>query len=106
MLLRSYSSKNSPSGIVPASIIDFIEATEGKLTLSSPPKPHRIMAVKVDAAGVAAFKADAGALFNGQPVWELKRQYEWAIFLWDGTAWNVLSAPKTKSSQLVDAGAH
>jgi hypothetical protein len=105
MLLRSYlRAPRESAGIVPASI-DFVEATAGELTLTAPPNPHRIMAIKVDAAGVAGFKDSAGALFNGESRWELRRQHEWAIFLWDGTAWNVLPAPKTKSSQLV-AEAH
>jgi len=41
-------------------------------------------------AGAATFIDPNGALFNGQASWELTDQYEWAIFIWDGTGWNVI----------------
>jgi hypothetical protein len=105
MHLRPYSNYSNAaknSSVVPASI-EFIRATSGELTLTRPEKLHRIIAIKVDAGeGVAAFKDLSGALFNGQPGWELRRQYEWAIFIWDGAAWDVFSTTK-KISQLVAA---
>jgi len=49
-------------------------------------------AMKVDAGkGAVVFVDPKGALFNGQPSWELARQWEWATFLWDGDGWNVLA---------------
>jgi hypothetical protein len=48
-------------------------------------------AMKVDAGpGPVIFVDPKGALFNGKPSWELRRQYQWAIFVWDGAVWNVL----------------
>jgi hypothetical protein len=51
-------------------------------------------AMKVDSGpGPVVLVDPKGALLNGQPKWELRRQYEWAILVWDGVAgaWDVLA---------------
>jgi hypothetical protein len=86
--------------------IDLIKATGGAggitLTLTAgitptgnPAAPdflYQVYYARRDDAGAGAvvFVDSKGALFNGQASWELLDQYQWAIFIWDGTGWNVI----------------
>jgi len=93
------------SAVVPTSV-DWIKATGGAagivLTLTpaifatgDPTSPTYLyqtyFATKDDAAaGLVSFVDPNGALFNGQPSWDLVNQYQWAIFVWDGIGWHVI----------------
>jgi hypothetical protein len=94
----------SASGVVLPSV-DLIRATGGAsgiaLSLTeaiyptnSPQGPLFLYqvyyAMKVDAGvGVITF-SDGGALFNGQSSYVLNNQWQWAIFMWNGTSWDVI----------------
>jgi hypothetical protein len=50
--------------------------------------------MKVDAGpGPVVMVDPKGALFNGQPSWELRAQFEWAIFSFYGAGWDVFAKP-------------
>ena len=95
---------NANAAVLPS--VDFIKAaggsggitlmlTRGVYPTGSPASPtflyQTYYARRDDAgAGAVVFVDSNGALFNGQASWELLDQYEWAIFIWDGTGWNVI----------------
>jgi hypothetical protein len=48
-------------------------------------------AMKVDpGVGVVQFVDPSGALFNGQPSYDLVDQWQYAIFMWNGTTWDAI----------------
>jgi hypothetical protein len=87
--------------------VDLIRATGGTsgitLTLTpqiyptnSPQGPLALYqvyhAIKIDAGvGAVTFVDPNGALLNGYAYWELIDQWQWAIFMWNGTSWDVIS---------------
>jgi hypothetical protein len=95
----------SASGVVLPST-DLIRATGGAsgivLTLTraiyptnSPQGPLMLYqvyyAIKVDAGvGVVQLVDPSGALFNGQPSYDLVDQWQYAIVMWNGTTWDVI----------------
>jgi hypothetical protein len=95
----------SATGVVLPSV-DVIRATGGAggitLTLSpaiystnSPQGPLFLCqvyyALKIDAGvGIITFVDPNGALFNGQSSYILINQWQWAIFMWNGTTWDVI----------------
>jgi hypothetical protein len=94
---------NASAVVLPS--VDLIRATGGAagivLTLTpaiyptnSPQGPLQLYqvyhALKVDAGvGAVSFVDPNGATFNGQSSYELVDQYQWAIFMWTGTVWDV-----------------
>jgi hypothetical protein len=95
----------SANAVVPA-WVDWIKATGGAggitLTLTpgatptgDPTNPRWLYevyyAMKDDAAaGIVSLIDPNGALFNGQPWYDLTNQYQWAIATWDGIGWHVI----------------
>lgn len=91
------------NGTVPTSV-DFIDAqgssggialvlTPGQ-TLVKPPVGagvivyQRYEAVKNDAAaGAIVFTSLSGELINGVASYSLSNQWQWVVFIWNGTAW-------------------
>lgn len=86
-------------------VIDYIKATGGAggitITLTpgidasaDPTNPiflYQVYHARKDdaAAGAITFVDLNGALFNRQPSWVLNNQDQWAIFIWNGTGWDV-----------------
>jgi hypothetical protein len=99
----------SASGVVLPST-DLIRATGGAggivLTLTravyptnNPAGPtflgQAYYAIRVDAGievgnGLVQIVDPGGALFNGYPSWDLENRWQWAIFMWNGTTWDVI----------------
>jgi len=99
----------SASGVVLPSV-DLIRATGGAsgiaLTLTraiyptnSPQGPLNLYqvyhAIRIDQGieggnGLVTFSDPGGALFNGGSDWVLENQWQWAIFMWNGTSWDVV----------------
>lgn len=97
------------SGIVPITV-DFIRAnggsagialqlTEGVYVTQTPNGAisiyQRYEAIKIDAdvgsgGGAVVFSDPSGALFNGDPTYSFVNQWQWAIFIWNGTSWDVI----------------
>lgn len=93
------------SGVVLPSV-NMIRATGGSsgivLTLTraiyptnSPQGPLMLYqvyyAMKVDAGvGIIQFIDASGALFNGQSSYDLVNQWQYAIFMWNGTTWDCI----------------
>lgn len=91
---------------VVATSVDWIKATGGALGITltltpaiyatgDPTSPTYLYqtyyAMKDDAAaGIVSFVDPNGAVFNGQPSYDLVNQYQWAIFVWDGIGWHVI----------------
>jgi hypothetical protein len=49
-------------------------------------------AAKVDAGpGAVVFVDPKGALFNGHASWRLDRQHQWAVFVFNGSDWDVFA---------------
>lgn len=94
----------STSGTVPASV-DYIRATGGSggialvLTpasqaFSGPSGTYTVgqvySAKKIDSgAGAVTFTSLGGELFEGQASYVLTQQGQWAIFIWNGSGWDV-----------------
>jgi hypothetical protein len=92
------------SGIVPTQV-DYIRATGGANGIALQLTPgifqaqgpngtvgiyQTYFAMKVDAgAGVVTFSDVNGALINGGATYTLENQFQWAIFMWNGTSWDV-----------------
>jgi hypothetical protein len=95
----------SASGVVPTAV-DYIRATGGSggialtltegIFLAQTPAGtvqvyQRYEAMKIDAgAGAVVFSDANGALFNGASTYTLSDQWQWAIFTWNGTSWDVI----------------
>jgi hypothetical protein len=93
----------SASGIVLPSV-DLIRAiggssgivlslTEMIYQVGDPTKPTQLYqvyhAMKTDAGlGVVTFDDASGALFNGQPAYDLENQWQWVIMAWNGVSWD------------------
>jgi hypothetical protein len=93
----------SASGIVLPSV-DLIRAIGGTagivLTLTpkiyltgSPAAPTSLYqvyhAIKADSGlGLVSFVDPNGALFNGQPSYELLDQWQWVVMAWTGNSWD------------------
>ena len=86
-------------GVVPTSV-DYIRAngtftlqlTSGSQTFNGPSGSFAINQMyfaKNVGSGVVTFTDLNGALFEGQPSYELTQQGQWAIFIWNGTDWDV-----------------
>jgi len=94
----------SASGTVPTSV-DYIRATGGSggialvltplsQTISGPSGQFSVnqvyFAKKVDSgAGAVTFTSLNGELFEGASSYALTQQGQWAIFIWNGTGWEV-----------------
>lgn len=94
------------NAVVPPSV-DYIRGTGGSgagitlqltaqsTTFTGPNGPFSIQQVyfakKVDAgAGPVIITDSAGALFeDGSSSYQLNQQWQWAIFIWNGTAWEI-----------------
>jgi hypothetical protein len=92
------------NGTIPISV-DYIRATGGSggiaLVLTSSSQVivgasgtftvnQVYFAKKIDSgAGAVVFTDLNGALFEGQSSYSLTQQGQWAIFLWNGTGWDV-----------------
>jgi hypothetical protein len=92
------------SGTVPTTV-DYIRATGGSAGIALVLTPSSIaitgasgsfivnqvyFAKKIDAAaGAVTFTDLNGALFEGASSYVLSQQGQWAIFLWNGTGWDV-----------------
>lgn len=92
------------SGAIPPTV-DYIRATGGSggialvLTptstlIAGPTGQFQLnqvyMAKKIDSgAGAVVFTDSSGATFEGAASYSLTQQGQWAIFIWNGTSWDV-----------------